>query len=71
MPVGAPFEPGQSGNPNGRPKGALNLSTHVRNILEGEFDKRPKAIAETIQGAVGEERAPLEAMLPSFADNDG
>jgi uncharacterized protein DUF5681 len=63
MPVGTPFQPGQSGNAAGRPKGALNLSTHIRNILEGGLDKLPKAITETIQGAVGEERAPLEAMI--------
>jgi hypothetical protein len=33
-----PFQKGESGNPNGRPKGALSLKTIIRNKLE-EGDK--------------------------------
>lgn len=29
-----PFPKGTSGNPNGRPKGTVNLSTRIRNYLE-------------------------------------
>ena len=29
-----PFKPGQSGNPNGRPKGSRNRSTIVKELLE-------------------------------------
>lgn len=32
------FKPGQSGNPNGRPKGARSLSTILREMLEEEID---------------------------------
>jgi len=32
------FEPGQSGNPNGRPLGSKNLSTILREMLEEEID---------------------------------
>lgn len=31
-----PFKPGQSGNPKGKPKGRLNLSTHIQNLLNDE-----------------------------------
>lgn len=34
-----PWEPGESGNPNGRPKGRRNLATIIRDVLEDEnFD---------------------------------
>ena len=28
------FKPGQSGNPNGRPKGARNLKTEIREVMQ-------------------------------------
>lgn len=33
-----PFVPGESGNPAGRPKGARNLSTILREMLEEEIE---------------------------------
>lgn len=30
------FQPGQSGNPEGRPKGAISLSTRIQNMLNDE-----------------------------------
>jgi hypothetical protein len=33
-----PFQPGQSGNPAGKPKGRRNLATIIRDMLEGELD---------------------------------
>lgn len=30
------FKPGQSGNPAGKPKGALHLTTHIQNMLNDE-----------------------------------
>src|SRR5262245_2251861 len=42
-----PFQPGQSGNPKGRPKGARNrLGTQFLEALEADFNKfGPQAIA--------------------------
>lgn len=34
-----PFEPGESGNPAGRPKGTKNLSTILREMLELEIEE--------------------------------
>lgn len=40
------FQPGVSGNPNGRPKGRRSLSTIIREMLEGEdkffWDEMPQ-----------------------------
>lgn len=33
-----PFKPGESGNPEGRPKGSKNLSTILREMLELEIE---------------------------------
>lgn len=35
---GNKFEKGESGNPNGRPKGTKNLSTILREMLEEDID---------------------------------
>ncbi len=31
------FKPGQSGNPNGRPRGSLNLRTLIKKVLDDEI----------------------------------
>lgn len=62
MPVGTPFEKGQSGNPDGRPKGAISLSTRIQRILEGD-EVLPDAIAETIAKVVGGSKKPLDAVI--------
>lgn len=37
--LGQKFQPGESGNPAGKPKGALHLSTHIQNMLnDPEFE---------------------------------
>ena len=33
-PKDSQFKPGQSGNPNGRPKGARNLKTEIREVMQ-------------------------------------
>jgi hypothetical protein len=39
---GRPFEPGQSGNPSGRPKGARNKATvAIEALLENEAKRSP------------------------------
>lgn len=48
------FKPGQSGNPGGRKKGSLNLSTMLRAVLESDIDvtesgrRRTVAVLEAI-----------------------
>lgn len=34
--VGKQFKPGESGNPAGKPKGTIHLSTHIQNLLNDE-----------------------------------
>jgi hypothetical protein len=41
------FQPGESGNPNGRPKGARNRSTLVREWLEVKTKERNPITGET------------------------
>lgn len=46
-----PFKQGQSGNPSGRPKGSVNLATHIRRLLNEE-SKGPAPIEAIIKVAI-------------------
>ena len=35
-PKGSQFKPGQTGNPRGRPKGARNLKTEIREVMKSQ-----------------------------------
>src|SRR3984893_11858370 len=58
---GRPFEPGQSGNPNGRPKGARN---HVTRALETLIDGQGEALgAKAVEKALDGDSPMLRALL--------
>lgn len=48
---GRPFKPGQSGNPDGRPKGARNATTRaVEALLDGEAEELTRKAIELAKG---------------------
>lgn len=49
-----PFKPGQSGNPNGRPKGVPNAATRMRRFLELEINGKNPITKEDEQFTVAE-----------------
>jgi hypothetical protein len=58
---GRPFEPGQSGNPNGRPKGSRNRVTQA---LEGLIDGQAEALgAKAVEMALNGDASMLRALL--------
>lgn len=66
IPGGTPFKKGQSGNPNGRPKGTLNFNNRIEKMLqEAVKDKsgKEKEMADVIvqslikQAAMGNMKA--------------
>ena len=67
---GRPFKPGQSGNPNGRPKGARNRATIAAEaLLDGEADALTrKAIELAMAGDTIALRLCLERVLPPRKD---
>jgi hypothetical protein len=67
---GRPFKPGQSGNPNGRPKGARNRATLASEaLLDGEADALTrKAIELALAGDTMALRLCLERVLPPRKD---
>lgn len=51
------FKPGESGNPSGKPKGAIHISTHIQRMLnEEQFS--PDDVGEKVSNGT-----PLEAII--------
>ena len=67
---GRPFEPGQSGNPAGRPKGARNRSTVAAEaLLDGEAEALTrKAIELALAGDTTALRLCMERLVPPRKD---
>ena len=63
---GRPFERGQSGNPNGRPKGARNLVTRaLEALIEGQGEALgAKAVEKALEGDSTMLRALLSTLVP-------
>lgn len=63
---GKPFQKGQSGNPKGKPKGALNHATRaVQALLDGEAEGLTrKAIEKAMEGDTTALRLCLERLCP-------
>src|SRR6202048_3019561 len=63
---GRPFEPGQSGNPNGRPKGARNSVTRaLETLIDGQGEALgAKAVEKALNGDSPMLRALLSTLVP-------
>ena len=68
---GKPFEKGQSGNPNGRPKGARHKSTMaIQALIDGEAENiTRKAIEAALAGDMVAIRLVMERVLPARKDS--
>src|SRR5258708_16368223 len=67
---GRPFEPGQSGNPNGRPKGERNKTTiAVEALLDNEAEAVSRKVIElALAGNMAAIRLCFERLLPPRRD---
>ena len=67
---GRPFAPGQSGNPQGRPKGSRNRVTRaVEALIEGQGEALgAKALEKALEGDAGTLRALLNILVPIRRD---
>ena len=63
---GKPFQPGQSGNPAGRPKGSLNRTTlATQTLLGGELESITRKVVEMAkEGDIAAIKIILEHLLP-------
>ena len=66
-----PWKPGQSGNPDGRPKGSRNLATFAAlELLDGEAEALSrKAVEMALAGDVQALRMCLERIVPPRKDS--
>jgi hypothetical protein len=69
-PRGRPFEPGQSGNPSGRPKGSRNkATTAMEALLDGESETiARKLIEKAKEGDMTALRLCIDRLLPARRD---
>jgi hypothetical protein len=69
-PRGRPFQPGTSGNPNGRPKGSRNKATlAMEALLEGDHEAILRKLVEKAKdGDTAAMRLWLERLLPIRRD---
>ena len=67
---GRPFPPGQSGNPNGRPKGSRNRVTQmVEALIDGQAEALgAKAVTMALEGDARMLRALLNRLVPTRRD---
>lgn len=65
-PAGTRFQPGQSGNPNGRPKGSVNLKTDLRS----ELSERIRIREGERSLKVSKQRAMLKALVAKALKGD-
>jgi hypothetical protein len=56
------FKPGQSGNPNGRPKGSISLQERVRRLLEDE-ENLPEPVVSMIRAQCGSDKRAIDAVF--------
>ena len=65
------FQPGQSGNPSGRPKGSRNVTTRlVETLLEGEAEELTRKAIELAKGGDAPVlRMVLERIAPARKDS--
>ncbi len=64
------FQPGQSGNPSGRPRGSLNRTTlAAQTLLDGEAEKLTrKAVEMALAGDPAALRICIDRVLPPRRD---
>jgi hypothetical protein len=67
---GRPFEPGQSGNPSGRPKGSRNRVTQaIEALIDGQGEAiGAKAVEMALKGDSSMLRAMLNTLVPRRRD---
>lgn len=58
-----PFKPGQSGNPNGRPKGSRSWSSVIKELMQLEYDTPAKIKAFLPEGKYSAKEIAIVAMM--------
>jgi len=68
-----PFKPGQSGNPNGRPKGSGDKRLHIKKLLEDNLESVfMSVIAQALEGDMTAAKIVLDKGYPnprSYSEN--
>ncbi|OLP47524.1 hypothetical protein BJF91_03720 [Allorhizobium taibaishanense] len=69
-PVGTPFPKGVSGNPAGRPVGAVSIKAELQKLLQTVIKGEFNALTEEIEGMPVCRKIALNLVLKAVADGD-
>jgi hypothetical protein len=64
------WQPGQSGNPNGRPEGAVSIKAELRRLLELTLKNEPNFLTEECENMPVGRKVALNLLSKAIVDGD-
>lgn len=70
IPVGVPFQPGQSGNPAGRPKGSVSVRAELQKLMDTVIKGEHNFLTDETEDMPAGRKVALNLASKAIADGD-